>query len=74
MKTHIKTALGEQPADIVLKGGYVADVFNHRIIKTDVAIVTYPQTITISKPHFIALVKHKDLRLDCSKRICIALN
>ena len=38
MKTHIKTALGEQPADIVLKGGYVADVFNHRIIKTDVAI------------------------------------
>ena len=38
MRTHIKAALGEKPADIVLKGGYVADVFNHRIVKTDVAI------------------------------------
>ncbi|MBR6401396.1 MAG: adenine deaminase [Firmicutes bacterium] len=38
MKERIKAALGEIQPDLVLKGGYVADVFNHRIIKTDVAI------------------------------------
>ena len=34
----IKAALGEIKPDLVLKGGYVVDVFNHRLLKTDVAI------------------------------------
>ncbi len=34
----IKAALGETKPDLVLKGGYVVDVFNHRLLKTDVAI------------------------------------
>lgn len=38
MKNHIKTALGEKKADLVFKGGNVVDVFNRRIIKTDVAV------------------------------------
>ena len=38
MKERIKAALGEIQPDLVLKGGNVVDVFNHRIIKTDVAI------------------------------------
>lgn len=34
----IKAALGEKKPDLVLKGGYVVDVFDHRLLKTDVAI------------------------------------
>ena len=34
----IKAALGETKPDLVLKGGYVVDVFDHRLLKTDVAI------------------------------------
>ena len=34
----IKVAAGEIPADLVIKGGNVVNVFTHQIIRTDVAI------------------------------------
>ena len=38
LKDRINAALGNEKADMVLKGGNVVDVFNHKIIKADVAI------------------------------------
>ena len=39
LKDRIAVAQGEKPADLLLEGGFVIDVFNKQILKTNVAVV-----------------------------------